>query len=64
MTSKMKNNIMINLTYRNEGALARTIKRARERNVIIPTFKQMRDPALIPAQITEKLGQVGLPLLS
>ena len=56
----MKNNIMINLTYRNEGALARTIKRARERNVIIPTFKQMRDPALIPAQITEKLEQVGL----
>ncbi|MGB0389032.1 MAG: pyridoxal-phosphate dependent enzyme [Ardenticatenaceae bacterium] len=51
---------MIDLTSRNEDALARTIQRARERNIVIPTFQQMRDPALIPAQISEQLGEVGL----
>ena len=28
--------------------LERTIKRVRERNIIIPTFAQMRDPSLMP----------------
>ncbi len=51
---------MINLTSRNESALTRTIERARERNVVIPTFQQMRNPALIPGQVTEQLKQVGL----
>ena len=27
---------------------ARAIQRARERNIIIPTYAQMKDPALIP----------------
>jgi len=40
--------------------LERAVKRARERNIIIPTFKQQRDPSLIPGKIVEKLQNVGL----
>ncbi len=40
--------------------LERAIKRARERNIIIPTFKQQRDPSLIPGKIVDKLKNVGL----
>jgi len=50
---------MIDLTM-NEEQLKRTIERARERNVIIPTFEQMKDPGKIPASIKEKLKYVGL----
>ena len=50
---------MIDLT-KNEAALERTINRARELNIIIPTFKQMRDPSLIPDSIKNKLADVGL----
>jgi len=38
----------------------RAIERVRQRGIIIPTFAQMKHPALIPAQIKEKLAQVGL----
>ena len=31
--------------------LERTLQRARERNILIPTFAQMKNPALIPAEI-------------
>src|SRR5512136_1110771 len=40
--------------------LERAVKRARERNIIIPTYKQMKNPALIPAKIRGELGQIGL----
>jgi cysteine synthase A len=40
--------------------LERAVKRARERNIIIPTHKQMKDPALIPAKIKEELSKIGL----
>lgn len=40
--------------------LGRTIRRARERNIIVPTFAQMKDPALIPQRIKEELTQIGL----
>ena len=40
--------------------LERTIQRVRERNIIIPTFAQMRDPNLIPDKIKEQLTTVGL----
>jgi len=40
--------------------LERAIQRARERNIIIPTFKQQRDPSLIPDEIVAKLKNVGL----
>ncbi|MCR5322683.1 MAG: pyridoxal-5-phosphate-dependent protein subunit beta [Lachnospiraceae bacterium] len=50
---------MIDLT-RNEQALQKNIDRARERNIIIPTFAQMRDPNKIPEKIRESLKNVGL----
>jgi hypothetical protein len=40
--------------------LENTIKRARERNIIIPTFAQMKNPDLIPARIKEELKSIGL----
>jgi len=40
--------------------LENTIKRCRERNIIIPTYKQMRNPELIPDKIKDKLKNVGL----
>jgi cysteine synthase A len=40
--------------------LERAVKRARERNIIIPTFAQMKDPALIPASIKQDLSGLGL----
>lgn len=40
--------------------LENTIKRARERNIIIPTFAQMKDPGLIPDKIKEELKSIGL----
>jgi cysteine synthase A len=42
------------------GALDRAARRARERNVIIPTFKQMRDPGRIPAAVTSRLKNIDL----
>ena len=43
-----------------EDRLERAVERARERNIIIPTFAQMKDPALVPSKITERLTSVGL----
>ncbi|MFQ5947233.1 MAG: pyridoxal-phosphate dependent enzyme [Acidimicrobiia bacterium] len=50
---------MIDLTI-HEEALERAVQRARERNIVIPTFAQMRDPSRIPKSITSRLGEVGL----
>ena len=50
---------MIDLSVVNDQ-LERTVKRARERNIVIPTFAQMKDPSLIPDVIKEKLTKVGL----
>jgi len=50
---------MIDLTV-HPDRLERVVKRARERNIIIPTFKQMRDPALIPPEIKRELSAIGL----
>ena len=38
----------------------RAIQRVRERNIIIPTFAQMRNPSLIPIKIKEELAHIGL----
>ncbi len=38
----------------------RAAARARERNILIPTFAQMKDPGKIPPGIRKKLGAVGL----
>lgn len=40
--------------------LAKTIARARERNIILPTFAQQKDPSLVPAGISARLKDVGL----
>ncbi len=49
----------IDLTIHRE-ALERNIAKARENNVIIPTFAQMQHPETVPAAIQEKLKTVGL----
>ncbi len=36
------------------------IKRAKERNIIIPTYAQMKDPSKIPAKMKEELKSIGL----
>jgi cysteine synthase len=40
--------------------LERTLQRVRERNIIIPTFEQMRDPSRIPDKVKEELRSIGL----
>jgi cysteine synthase len=50
---------MIDLTV-HPDRLERTVKRARERNIIVPTLKQMQNPALIPDKIKAGLKNVGL----
>ena len=50
---------MIDLTI-HPDRLERTVKRARERNIIMPTLKQMQNPALIPAKVKAGLKNVGL----
>ena len=44
----------------NEKVLKKTIERCRERNIILPTYKQMRNPELIPEEIREELKNIGL----
>jgi cysteine synthase A len=39
---------------------ARAVQRARERNIIIPTFAQMKNPALVPSKVKEDLARIGL----
>ena len=44
----------------NEQVLKNTIKRCRERNIIIPTYAQMRDPRLIPEGIKKELKGIAM----
>ena len=39
---------------------ARAVDRARRQNIIFPTFAQMKDPGLIPQNIKDELGSIGL----
>jgi len=50
---------MIDLTI-DEDKLERAIQRAREKNIIIPTLQQQKDPDLIPDKIKETLKKIGL----
>ncbi len=50
---------MIDLTI-DEKKLENAVKRARERNVIIPTFQQQKDPSLIPEKIKQELKKIKL----
>ena len=49
----------IDLTI-NKEKRARAINRAKERNIIIPTYAQMKDPSKIPAKIKQELAGIGL----
>jgi len=40
--------------------LEKTVARARERNIVLPTFAQQKDPRLVPARISARLKDVGL----
>ena len=44
----------------NSKILERTMARARERNIVLPTFAQQKDPGLVPNAIAERLKDVGL----
>ncbi|HPC06890.1 MAG TPA: pyridoxal-5-phosphate-dependent protein subunit beta, partial [Anaerolineaceae bacterium] len=38
----------------------RAVKRAKEQNIIIPTFAEQRNPELVPAKIKQELKGIGL----
>ena len=50
---------MIDLSINKKG-LANNIAKAKENNIIIPTFAQMENPDLIPEKIKAKLANTGL----
>jgi cysteine synthase A len=43
-----------------EERLERTVERARKRDIIIPTFAQMKDPSAIPDAVKDQLLGIGL----
>lgn len=49
---------MIDLAI-NEEQLERTIQRARERKIVVPTFAEMKNPDLIPEKIKGRLSNIG-----
>ncbi len=44
----------------NEDFLERTVQRCREKNILLPTFQQQKNPRTIPADIQEKLKNISL----
>jgi cysteine synthase len=50
---------MIDLTVF-EDRKSRAIQRVRERNIIIPTYAQMKNPELVPDKIKASLREIGL----
>ena len=38
----------------------KNIQRCRENGIVLPTYAQMRDPALIPDAIKQELTHIGL----
>jgi cysteine synthase A len=53
------NGPMIDLTVQRDR-LERAVRRARERNILIPTFAQMKDPGRIPAKVKGELAGIEL----
>jgi cysteine synthase A len=45
---------------KNEEQLKRTVQRCKERNIVIPTFEQMKDPRKIPDRIKKELVSIRL----
>ncbi|MDH3943291.1 MAG: pyridoxal-phosphate dependent enzyme [Anaerolineae bacterium] len=50
---------MIDLTIMEER-LARAINSAKERNIVVPTYQQMKDPGSVPDKYKDELKGVGL----
>jgi hypothetical protein len=50
---------MIDLTI-DKTQMGRTVQRARERDIIIPTLQQQKNPGLVPESIRERLSTIGL----
>lgn len=44
----------------NDEVIKNTVNRAKERNVVIPTFAQQKNPALIPEKIKQQVKPLGL----
>jgi cysteine synthase len=44
----------------NPEVLEKAVKRYREKGIILPTFKQMENPSLIPEKIVNQLKSIGL----
>ena len=53
---------LIDLTI-NEAQLEKTVQRAKEQNIIVPTIAQMKNPDLIPQDIKDRLKEVELEAL-
>ncbi|MCF8366197.1 MAG: pyridoxal-phosphate dependent enzyme [Bacteroidales bacterium] len=43
-----------------QKVLENTIKRCREKHIILPTYAQMKNPGLVPQKIKDKLASIGL----
>ncbi|MFH1453202.1 MAG: pyridoxal-phosphate dependent enzyme [Armatimonadota bacterium] len=41
-------------------ALESAVKRAKDKNLILPTFEQMKNPELIPSSVKDQLKKIGL----
>ena len=50
---------MISLTE-NKEARSRNVRRCRERNIVLPTFAQMKEPGGAPKHVQDRLRSVGL----
>lgn len=50
---------MIDLTL-DQATLESSAQRAKQRNIVVPTFAQMSDPSLIPDDVKLRLADVGL----
>lgn len=44
----------------NKEVWKNNVKRCKEKNIILPTFEQLRDPSKIPQKIKDKLKNIGL----
>jgi cysteine synthase len=49
-----------NWQIENKTFLEKTIKRCREKKIILPTFKQLKDPSTIPPKIQKQLESIGI----
>jgi len=48
------------MRIKNEEVLKNTVQRAKEKNIIIPTYEEMKEPDKIPQKIKDELTNIGL----